>query len=126
MNKSNGKKIEEPVFDELDEKIYHAFIELGWLIPQTEEDVERAEKALEEVECPSLPTELADSSKVLERIRKNFNQVTRGVDAEQISNIKPYLGYVSDETGLPPSKIEQEIELSTDFLIQVTEGSEVV
>lgn len=42
------------------------------------------------------------------------------------STIKPYLGYVSDETGLPPSKIAQAVNSTREFLIQVTQNPEAV
>jgi hypothetical protein len=45
---------------------------------------------------------------------------------EVASAIKPYLGYVSDETGLPPSKIAQVVGSTREFLIQVTQHSEMV
>jgi hypothetical protein len=126
MNKDNVNKIEEVEFDEQDKKIYDAFIELGWLIPQTEEEVQRAEKTLENAECPPLPNGLADSSKILERIRKRLVSDEKVIETKQISNVKPFLGYVSDATGLPPSKIEQELGLPTEFLIQIPDNAKVV
>lgn len=126
MKMDDVNKIEEIEFDEQDKKIYDAFIELGWLIPQTEEEVQRAEKALENAECPPLPNGLADSSKILERIRKRLISDEKIIETPTTSNIKPFLGYVSDETGLPPSKIEQELRLPTEFLIQIPENAEVV
>jgi hypothetical protein len=126
MNKDNVNKIEEIEFDEQDKKIYDALIELGWLIPQTEEDVQRAEKALEDVEFPPLPSELDDSSRILERIRERKEKQKNASENQAIRTVKPFLGYVSDETGLPPSKIEQELDLPTGFLIQITENSQVV
>lgn len=123
MNKYKVKNTEQPEFDEQDKRIYEEFIELGWLIPQTEEEVNRAEKALEKTESLSLPAELEDSLKILERI-KNRKKQDRNI--AKIEQIKPFLGFVSDETGLPPSKIEQKLKLPTEFLIQISENSEVV
>lgn len=121
MNKKKLNDAEDPKYDELDIKIYNAFIDLGWLIPQSEEDIERAEKSLEDLIRPTLPTELLDSSNILENIRTILGREHKP-DEEETFNIKPFLGYVSDETGLPPSKIEQEINCPTAFLVQVTEN----
>jgi hypothetical protein len=91
MNKNNVNKKEEIEFDEQDKKIYDAFIELGWLIPQNEEDVQRAEKALEGIEYPPLPIGLADSSKILERIRQrgfNFKGILATAKALGITNFQ--------------------------------------
>lgn len=44
----------------LEDQIFYALIEKGWLIPQTEEDVQRAELALSQIECPPLPPELSN------------------------------------------------------------------
>ena len=42
------------------------------------------------------------------------------------SMVKPYLGYVSDETGFPPSKIAQAVGSTREFLIQITQNSDVI
>lgn len=45
---------------------------------------------------------------------------------EVASAIKPYLGYVSDETGLQPSKIAQAVGSTREFLIQITQNPDVI
>lgn len=40
--------------------------------------------------------------------------------------IKPYLGFMSDETGLQPSKIAQAVGSTREFLIQITQHSDAV
>lgn len=50
---------------------------------------------------------------------------TNPPEAAAIVN-KPYLGYVSDETGFPPSKIAQAVGSKQEFLIQITQNPEVV
>lgn len=45
---------------------------------------------------------------------------------EVASTIKPYLGFMSDETGLQPSKIAQAVNSTREFLIQVTQNSNAV
>ncbi len=52
----------------MDGRIYDALIERGWIIPQTEEDVERAERALAHVELPPLSPELADPYRLIHRL----------------------------------------------------------
>lgn len=56
----------------LEDQIYYALIEKGWLIPQTEEDVLRAERALAQVECPPLPVELADPYRIIDCLDEAF------------------------------------------------------
>lgn len=50
---------------EVDERLHDTLIELGWLIPQTEEDVLLAEAALENAECRPLPIGLADPYRLI-------------------------------------------------------------
>jgi hypothetical protein len=58
-------------FDATKEEIYNALIELGWLLPRTEEDLRRAEKALEKAaDCPPFPPELEDPLPLIERLRQ--------------------------------------------------------
>jgi hypothetical protein len=51
--------------DEIDGRLHDTLIELGWLIPQTEDDVRLAEAALERAECRPLPAELADPYRLI-------------------------------------------------------------
>lgn len=57
-------------FDATEEEIHNALIDLGWLLPRTEEELRRAEKALESAECPPFPPELEDPTPLIERLRK--------------------------------------------------------
>lgn len=50
---------------EIDERLHDTLIELGWVIPQTEEDVRLAEAALETAECRPLPIGLADPYRLI-------------------------------------------------------------
>lgn len=54
----------------MDERIYNALIERGWIIPQTEEEVERAERALTHIELPPLSLELADPYRLIHRLEE--------------------------------------------------------
>jgi|SRR5215213_95695 len=53
--------------DELDRKIYDAMRLKGWVIPQTVEDVLRAEAELDDEGCDDLPAELMDPYAILRR-----------------------------------------------------------
>jgi hypothetical protein len=74
-----------------------------------------------------------DEAEFVEMLRKGYEKLgipfckdSNSIETDSTPNIKPFLGYVSDEMDLPPSKIEQEIGLSTEFLIQITENPEAV
>lgn len=131
MNKNNVNKIDEIEFDEQDEKIYDAFIELGWLIPQTKEDVQRAEKALEKIECPPLPSGLKDSSKILEKIRKRKNAIknneNKNQSAKNFLELTPtLLSLLKQGSNLLPSEIAQKLEVTVAFMRGCSDYSEAV
>src|SRR5947209_20574589 len=65
----------------LEDLIYDALIEKGWLIPQTEEDVLRAERALAQVECSPLPPELADPYRIIDRLDEPFEIIAETTNA---------------------------------------------
>jgi hypothetical protein len=74
-----------------------------------------------------------DEAEFLEILRRSYQELdiplkedSSSVESDAPSDIKPYLGYVSDETDLPPSKIEQEMGFPTEFFIQITENPEAV
>lgn len=150
MNKDKVNDITQPEFDEQDTKIYKALIGLGWLIPQTEEEIEIAEEALKELEIPSLPTELEDSSKILENIRKcnkdenknNSEDITktnlRLVSSESESliqnkqvkdfdeNCPTLMSLLRKYTNDMPSKIAQNLEITVAFMRGCSDYSAVV
>ncbi len=131
MNEDNINKIEEIEFDEQDKKIYDAFIELGWLIPQTEEDVQRAEKSLEKVECPPLPHGLADPSKILERIRKRKAKMTNAeksnLQDKTLLDLAPtLLSLLWQATKISRSKIAQNLEVTIAFMRGCSDYSDSV
>jgi hypothetical protein len=53
-------------FDDLELQVYEAFLARGWIIPQTEAEVSRAEAEMVG-ECDELPAELRDPYAVLSR-----------------------------------------------------------
>ena len=54
-------------FAELELQVYEAFLARGWIIPQTEADVSRAEAEMAAGECKELPFRLRDPYAVLRR-----------------------------------------------------------
>jgi hypothetical protein len=54
-------------FDELELQVYEAFLARGWIIPQTEADVSRAEAQMAGKECEELPPSLCDPYELLRR-----------------------------------------------------------
>jgi hypothetical protein len=54
--------------DELERHVYEAFLARGWIIPQTEADVSRAEAQMAGKECEELPPSLRDPYAVLRRL----------------------------------------------------------
>lgn len=67
-NREGVDKEELGLGDEMDERIYNALIERGWIIPQSEEDVQRAEHALARVELPPISPDLADPYRIIHRL----------------------------------------------------------
>lgn len=53
--------------DELELQVYEAFLARGWIIPQTEADVSRAEAEMAAKKCEELPDSLRDPYEVLRR-----------------------------------------------------------
>lgn len=66
--RTNADKNSPERNQELEDQIYDALIDKGWLIPQTEEEVLRAERALADFECSPLPPELADPYQLFDRL----------------------------------------------------------
>lgn len=67
-NEQNENFLEN--FDATEEEVYNALIDLGWLLPRSEEELRRAEKSLEGAECPPFPPELEDPAPLIERLRR--------------------------------------------------------
>lgn len=100
MKKSRDIEKDTPKRDvSLEDQIYDAFIEKGWLIPQTEEDVLRAERALAQVECSPLPPGLADPYRIIDRLNEPFEITadTTSAGIEDESKSSAYV-YISDES----------------------------
>lgn len=68
-----------------DDLVYEALIEKGWLIPRTEEDVLRAECALEPVEHSPLPQEISDPYRIIDRLNEAFEDDACEIAADALS-----------------------------------------
>jgi len=68
MGKKTHKDIEpSEEFEELELQVCEAFLARGWIIPQTEADVSRAEAEMAAEVCEELPSKLRDPCAVLRR-----------------------------------------------------------
>lgn len=81
-DKTQDKDFNED-FDRLDGEMYRTFVEMGWIIPQTEEEVFLAEKQLKEAEIPPFPAEIKDPSGLITQMRKEIElkRVFKGIIA---------------------------------------------
>ncbi len=155
MNRKEEDQANLKAGEEMDQQIYEALIEMGWLIPQTEEDVRLAEETLNQVECPPLPLALADPSRFIhrldERIEENHENSPGTVEnsdagvaanpatvipfrpAEQpdygevaSSPVRPYLGMLCEVTGQTPSVIARELDVKVPFLTLIVQHRQSV
>ena len=74
--KKQGNDFREE-FDHLDTEIYKSFVEAGWVIPQTEEEVAIAEKGLREIQIPPIPAGVKDSSPLIAQLKKEREERER-------------------------------------------------
>lgn len=97
MSNNNGQnEIFLENFDVVtEEEVYHALIELGWLLPRTEEELHRAKKALEGAECPPFPPELEDPTSLIERLRREQEAVLNQ-DAPENEKCNSHLHLVTE------------------------------
>lgn len=103
-----------------EEDFYNALIELGWLLPRNEKELQRAEKALETVECPPFPPELEDPAPLIERLRKEQENDINQNSGEK-EKAKNHLQLVPENR----TKIETEEDSITGMEnMEVAEGEE--
>jgi len=155
MNRKEEDQANLKAGEELDQQIYEALIEMGWLIPQTEEDVRLAEETLNQLEYPPLPPALADPSRFIhllddgtEEDGENSPSTVESRDdgvaanpatvipfrpAKQAnhgevasSQVRPYLGMLCEVTGQTPSLIAGELDVTVPFLTLVVQHRESV
>ncbi len=107
MNRKEEDQANLKAGEEMDQQIYEALIEMGWLIPQTEEDVRLAEETLNQVECPPLPLALADPSRFIHRLDER-------------------IGMLCEVTGQTPSVIARELDVKVPFLTLIVQHRQSV
>ncbi len=132
--------------ESLEDQIYDALIEKGWLIPQTEEDVLRAECALAQVECSPLPPELADPYRIIDRLDEdtNIDEVLKALASDETGPAAPpiraartgatgaratpvsVLAELRHHTKLPASQIALKMDVPVSFLSAVGRYPKVV
>lgn len=83
-------------FDTTEEEVYNALIELGWLLPRNEEELRRAEKSLEESECPPFPPELENPAPLIERLRRE-QETALNQDSPETDKQKSHLRLVAQD-----------------------------
>ena len=131
----------------MDEQIYDALIDKGWLIPQTEDEVFRAEQALAQIECALLPPEMADPYRLFDRLEddpgEELLQRALSPDEGRRPDATPPAGDESQATGaadahasvladlrgrtrLPASQIAVRMGVSVPFLAAVGRYPNVV
>src|SRR5215813_9610574 len=103
----------------LDEKIYRAMVGLGWVFPQTIEEVEIAEEQMDRetvephAELPAAPT----AEDILEKIAAaNFGAPA----AEQIQEKQPLLTMLRQRAGMKASAIAKCLEVTVTFLSDIS------
>ncbi len=147
MKKRTDTNRTPPKRDEsLEDQIYDALIEKGWLIPQTEEDVLLAERALAQVQCSPLPTELADPYRIIDRLDEDTDEdvILKALAPENSAAADRFIGAVSGEvtgaqvshvsvlaelrarTKLPASQIALKLDVTVPFLSAVGRYPKVV
>lgn len=155
MNKKKEDRAGLQGGEEWDRQIYEALIEMGWLIPQTEEGVRLAEEAMEESECPPLPPALADPSRLFHLLDENLEEgnesssvAAESSKADAASNfthvlafspgspansdvaepypVPPFLGLLREVTGETPSVIARELDVTVPFLTLIVQHRDSV
>lgn len=155
MNSKRETQLDLKEEEGLDQQIYEALIEMGWLIPQTEEEVRLAEAAMDQSNCPPLPAALADPSHLFHRLNesdeKNDENALDAVEnsrSEATANlgavipfqpansaapnegnsslVLPFLGMLGEETGETPSIIARELDVTVPFLTLIVQHRESV
>lgn len=91
---ANKNALQNP--DDGEKRIYDLLIDMGWLIPQTEEDVRRAEQSLARVELSQLPQELADPYRFINQLDEPESQHFSDAPLTGILKASQELGF-SDE-----------------------------
>ncbi len=123
MNKEEkNKKTTKAQDDRLDEKIYQAMVERGWVFPQTIEEVEIAEEQMDRETAPP-HGELPNAKAILKRMAlMNSNEST----LERERNRQPPLLLLRQRTQMKATTIAEELKITVTFLSDISSHPNIV
>jgi len=112
----------------LDEKIYRAMIGLGWVFPQTVEDVEIAEEQIDqETAAPHTGLPTAPTAPTAEDILKRVATANSdALGAEQIQQKQSLLPMLRQRAKMKASSIAECLEVTVTFLSDISSHSSVI
>ena len=117
MSNNNGQNENfSENFDATEEEVHNALIDLGWLLPRTEEELRRAEKSLEGAECPPFPPELEDPAPLIERLRRE-QEAALNQDSPENEKQKSHLRLVAQNQTFLETK-ENHIDISESETVE--------
>jgi hypothetical protein len=117
--KENYQNVMKAEDRNLDEKIYQAMVELGWLFPQTVEEVEIAEEQMDQ-ETAKSHTGLPTAEDILKKIAA-ANSSTPAV--VQIQEKQPLLSMLRQRAKMKASTIAECLEATVTFLSDISSHS---
>jgi len=121
-NEEKNKKTTEAKDRNLDEQIYQAMVERGWVFPQTIKEVEIAEEQMyQETTAPhkGLPT--------AEDILKRIGLANPGaLAAEQTRQKQPLLALLRQSAKMKATAIAERLEVTVTFLSDISSHSNVI
>lgn len=107
-------------FDQLDVDIYTSFIEAGWIIPQTEEEVKIAEETLQKVQIPPLPAGVKDSSPLIAQIRREREE--RQKSESSVKNIFKGILARAKDLGMSSLELAKQTDLTVALITKLDLG----
>lgn len=116
--KKHDAQLQEP-FDRLDAEIYKSFVELGWVIPQTEEEVAIADKALREIQIPPVPAGVKDSSPLIAQLKREREE--RRAAATRTSVFRGILAAAKD-LGMSNFQLAEKARLTVALITKLDLG----
>jgi hypothetical protein len=109
-------------YDNLDEQIYRAMVERGWVFPQTIEEVEIIE---EQMDCETAPsrTGLPTAEAILKKIASANSPPS---ETRQEQQKQPPLLLLRQRTQMKASAIAERLEITVTFLSDLSSHSNVI
>lgn len=121
-NEEKHEKTMQSQNDNLDEQIYLAMVERGWVFPQTIEEVEIIEEQMER-ETPPPRTGLPTAEAILKKIASATS--TSSVDRQEQQN-QPLISLLRQCTQMKASAIAERMEISVTFLSDLSTHPNVI